>query len=59
MEPNKNDGQNRDTDFKIKFMVTKGETWGVGRDKADHEGRNQIMKGFIYHAKESGLYLAG
>ena len=28
-------------------------------DKAGHKGRNQIMKGFIYHAKESGLYLVG
>lgn len=32
---------------------------GVEGDKDDHEGRNQIMKAFIYHAKESGLYLVG
>lgn len=33
--------------------------WEVDRDKAGHECQNQITKGFMYHAKESGLYPVG
>lgn len=34
-------------------------SWGGERDKAGHRGRNQIPKGGMHHAEESGFYLMG